>query len=450
MTIGRIIINDYKKRFGETQEEHNNFARELKTITLRELKHLNTNQIDMYNMDEEKHNYRAGVERERLVIFGNATMKGCGDGIILAEPLKINGIENDFTRFLSQKGTGVLIVSENGIQLAEWFEETYELNILFDLFKKYNQEALNIYTFIMKELERLVFYPKTFENSWKLTKNKAKLTNTFTDAIKASQERQLNDDVRKVTQWEADLNNYRRSIKSISDNLIQKRRQIDSERESIKNVGQGLIKDLDLIIANPKVEDLQIENNKFIIYTVPLNIHSDKGKVYYGGKYRIELDPNNSDVAFFGDNPRKGLWTEKDPHPHVNGNTGEPCLGNMASTVAELCSQMQIYALVIMCIDYLESANTADSAGKNVIHWDEIDTKGKVTKKEKTTAICEYCDNEVDITDLHTVYEELVEDEDEDGNGNGDYHLEGEGQVCTDCRDDNYHYNEDFEAYIRD
>ena len=47
-------------------------------------------------------------------------------------------------------------------------------------------------------------------------------------------------------------------------------------------------------------------------------------------------------------------------------------LGNVSTTIAELCSAKEIYPLFLVCLEYLQSVNTDDSAGRKVYNWEEI------------------------------------------------------------------------------
>ena len=74
--------------------------------------------------------------------------------------------------------------------LAEWSEELYELNILFDLFPKEDEtntvnrnNQLKIFEFIIKEFNRLVWKVKKLENSWIYTSNKDKLLESLNKNI---------------------------------------------------------------------------------------------------------------------------------------------------------------------------------------------------------------------------------------------------------------------------
>ena len=165
-------------------------------------------------------------------------------------------------------------------------------------------------------------------------------------------------------------------------------RELNSEEADEEDLIDNLRNDLDLIIKHDKVKDIIVEKNLFTVFTNPLYIYSDRGRKYYGGNFTIKININNTSIKFNSDNKRQSYWTNNDPHPHVNGADGSACLGNVASTIAELCSQVQLYPLVLICIDFLESANTEDSAGKNIRNWQEVDNDNNPIKVEQEY----YCD----------------------------------------------------------
>lgn len=181
----------------------------------------------------------------------------------------------------------------------------------------------------------------------------------------------------------------------------------------------AFIKGLDAVAEHPKVAKLEVEDTNVVIGINDVHTFARvKGaeRRFYLGNMEIKINIANTDVKFFNmNNPRNGFWTGRDPHPHVNGSDGRACLGNVGTTIAELCSQMEIYALFLVCLDFLENANTDDPAGKKVVNWDECDEQGNPIAQAGTY------------------------DEDED---------EEEGQYCPRC--DGYHDEDEFhEVLIR-
>ncbi len=157
-----------------------------------------------------------------------------------------------------------------------------------------------------------------------------------------------------------------------------------------------------------------------------------------------------SEVLFDSDCKHSSYWSTQDPHPHVDGLSKKACLGNIESTVAELCSQMQLYALAMILIDFLESANVSDAAGKCVVSWPEIDKNGNpICHNDNNKPIycddddhdCDCCCETYHIGDLCEVYEEVQME-------NNIFQPVWLRHVCEDCRDDNYHWCDEFEIYL--
>jgi len=445
MSISTIKVLDYEGRFGTTSESNSRMMGKIKTSVEVLLPDASLTNLDIYKVNAKRHSFleETRINKKRVIMAVYGTRNKTSDTLELEAPETIYGIENQFTTFLPPAEEGLVFLSEHGIPLAQWNEKYYSLDILFNLFADDSEEHLKIFDHIMQEFNKLVFIPLTYANSWVHTKNKEALTASFSDALRKAKEQDLENDKRRATQLETEIRTYMRSIKNYSDEAIICRKRVEEGMKGIEALSENLIRDLDLIVAHEKVTDLRIEDGKFIVSTVPLIITSDKGNRYYGGKYRIELDPQRTDVHFFGDNPRQSYWTSRDPHPHVDGENGHACLGNTSGMIAELCSQMQIYALTLICIDFLESANTTDVAGAKVVNWDRVDEDGNVIEAECPIRVelqtCDHCDE--DVEELFDVYEGYDNEEDE---------LVDHSFVCADCREEHYHYDEEAEAYLRD
>jgi hypothetical protein len=210
-------------------------------------------------------------------------------------------------------------------------------------------------------------------------------------------------------------------------------------------VTDKLVKEMQNIADHPRVTDLRIEN-EFITVTIPDIVATDKkDRSFYIGTFQVKINTSNSEVRFFGDNPRRSHWSKQDPHPHVNGGNGSACLGNVSSTIAELCSQNEMYALVMTCIDFLENANIDDSAGKHVTNWDRMNADGsrpepRVADTATEAPIhddqcrCGRCNTVLDDDDeQYTVFTTYT----------GDGNVGGEQTWCDDCRGNYASYDED-------
>lgn len=423
MSISNVMLSEHKKK-ADQFSSYKTFLEQLITQTL---VNAELDSVEIFNMNGIDSNIRTGTKK-RLVILVNHP----------------------------QENPDSITIKREGMVIAEYIQrgnDVQQLNIPSDLLGAFIHDNTDTFKFILNELNRLVYLQAQYDYSWKLTSKKDELTKQFTDAIKSSQERYIRDDKRKMDQFEEDIRYHTYELKVKFDNRNRLRGNIETARAKLDAVDAKLIKDLDNIINNPKVADLYIKDGLFIVHTAPIYAYHDvTGDRYYIGNMRIEMNPNNTEVRFYGDNPRKSYWTENDPHPHVDGARGSACLGNVSATIAELCSQMELYALTMVCIDFLESVNTSDPAGKNINNWDKVDEEGTIIVKggsdeawDEEGWTCENCDErQSENDDTRSVYQSYTGDAD----GHGEW---GEERyVCENCCNDEYTWNEGLDAYIRD
>lgn len=447
--IGSIEVIQYRKPLGGSASAHRDFSNLITSTLNHELHSINIRKIDTYNLDHEQHNFGAGT-RDRLVIYGNATYANVSVNTELETGAVINELGTTHTKFLGTTGIegNVLINSKEGMTLAEYSPQNNELNILFDVFNEYTPVNCTIFTYIIQEFERLVWYPKTLENSWIHTSNKDALTERFTQRLKQQATQNLENDKYRLRENEERIEERKRQIKQDWTNVLRLRRSIETETATLDNVGSKFINELDLISKHPKITDLHIIEGIFHIWTTDIYCYADTGKRYYIGKCKFTINMENTDVKFFNlNNTRQGFWTRNDPHPHVDGAGGHACLGSVASTIAELCAMNEAYALAMMCIDFLENANTSDPAGARIRSWDEVDEEGNIvsTQADENTWTCDYCDDQFsedhEGTHVYASY---------NGGNDGNGTWGAEQYVCQDCRDEYYTYQEEIDEVVAD
>ncbi|NIT13201.1 MAG: hypothetical protein GTN99_02855 [Candidatus Dadabacteria bacterium] len=89
-----------------------------------------------------------------------------------------------------------------------------------------------------------------------------------------------------------------------------------------------------------------------------------------GGPYYIQINLQTKTIRFYPTEKAllfTGLWTGS-VHPHVSGS-GEACWGNAVEPIAELQSQHEYPFLVDFLLDYLQSVNVRDPAGREYYKW---------------------------------------------------------------------------------
>jgi ribosomal protein S20 len=270
------------------------------------------------------------------------------------------------------------------IPLIQYLPDLNRIDFLYDVCEYKSEDEIALMKKLILGLletvagskEAFIEAVKSFQEYEFGLKRKA-LVGTLTDNEKRNNENRrhrLENNTVRLGQIRAEVRNLIVSIEtdtklvnSASDIITELEKKIDSE--------------FDIIKANQKVASISVDERGLLnIFTNTLysNVmcNDNKTRRYLFGKFRINVNIGNGGVHFFNinrENTRRGLWTANDPHPHVNGADGTGCLGNCAPLIADCIDTYQWGALADILINYLESVNTSDSAGRKVYRWQEVD-----------------------------------------------------------------------------
>lgn len=239
--------------------------------------------------------------------------------------------------------------------------------------------------------------------------------------------------VKKFDTRKRDIESIKREIERHEEAIREHREYLTEEYKKVKKYSNRLtvlentnIKDayqneLRNLAEHPMFENMTIKERGVEFITKYIDIYDpiNKGVVYFGNKYRIVLDMNNSRIEIHGlDEERcnRSYWSENDPHPHVSGNSGYACLGSLTDTIAQLCSENELYALFVVIVNFLETFNIDDYAGKHIKNW-EVKEGGAHPYAPKQCPICEeeieepvICQNcGIEYCEAHEVWNEYRE-----------------------------------------
>lgn len=449
----RVSFSSYPRIFNHSISEHQWLNDVLTGILQEHLSTFRCNTIDIYNLSKPYHTHNAGIPNDRFVIYFNGTFNEASHTpLSFDENVVLYNKEIPTKKLLKPNGNGLILYSPEGHAVAEFFESKWEMNILFDIFanKEFVDNGIDIFRNIIIQFFECYVDKLTKECSWLHTSNKEKLSNIFSTRLSSNIEQNIQRDKRDIDNYRDDIMNLKRQLKQRFDALLLKMKAVGASETYISDSLKNLFGDLDIIAQHEKVVDIIIDQEYIIIKTIPLKIYADNGGIYQAGAFNISINMFTSQIKFSSDVGHAGFWTDHDPHPHVNARDGYGCLGNIDSTVAELCSQMQLYPLFLILIDYLETANTEDPAGKYVKHYPLIDGsnlddyKEEEAEEETESSSCDYCGNDFDTNDGMIVYDELSRD------ANGNLIYIGEMFVCPDCYNEFYTYYESLGQAIND
>jgi phosphatidate phosphatase PAH1 len=222
-------------------------------------------------------------------------------------------------------------------------------------------------------------------DSWKRAKDKTHIINKTRDMIRNQHNQRVSQARDQANNSQEKIETYRRELTSHHRKLADAMKLIEDSEGAFDEKANKLIADMELLAQFDRVTDLRVEGEWIHIHTDRIIITDpESGNQYIGGEFIIKVRMQDSKVTFHSANGsgHRGYWTSNDPHPHVNGSDGVACLGSVSSTIAELCSQEQIYALGIVLISFLEAVNVNDSAGRKVENWRRYHGEGTDTSTE--------------------------------------------------------------------
>ena len=189
---------------------------------------------------------------------------------------------------------------------------------------------------------------------------------------------------RQLIKAKQDMENARQQVRNLVLSIKVQEDMLNRNGDSIVELQNMLNKELAVMSSNKKVKKVDIdEDGNIIVFTD--TIYSNvigKDKVvrrYRFGEYKIVISANNGDIKFYNQNKsdrHNSVWSDKDNHPHVDQD-GRGCLGNASSLIMDCVDRYQWGVLVDVLINYLESVNVDDSAGKNYYRWEQVDAEGK-------------------------------------------------------------------------
>lgn len=310
-------------------------------------------------------------------------------------------------------GAGVAISSPEGDIIAEYFPEYNTLMTLFDAchFSSDYRETEQVLGALLEEFVN-VYYERP--DGIKYTKEQLeerrakaraeaqqKAIVSMLDKMTESKIKGIKDNIRRNDET---LVQYKAEVIRMSKEKTHLESQLTSLSANSEETRAKIMDEFNKILDIKGIVKFEIDSDKLAFYTdtiyMPVN-----GARYLAGKYKILVNPNNSEVRFQNltpENMRRSYWGEKCMHPHIS-DSGNACLGNASEILMQLIIQNEWSGLAMMLIAYLESVNLNDGAGRFYVNWDRVDADGKIvakginTNNPRETVTCHKCGKDIDI-----------------------------------------------------
>ena len=236
-----------------------------------------------------------------------------------------------------------------------------------------------------------VFCFKEFEQNNNENQIQEKNKKIFGETLKSFYNKKKNELISDIDYYKRELQSYTEKLKAYNKKI----KLLNEDLEAIENKTLN-----DILLDNVYVDEVKNDGSIVHILTKDLFIthfdkqrynelidkkhwvssdlkydnrkkmESDKEYKFYLGKFDIKINLNDMDVKFFNlNNKRRSYWGKNCNAPHVDGD-GNACLGDLSELMGYAISNNDLYLLIDLCIQYLQSVNLLDSAGKYVISWD--------------------------------------------------------------------------------
>lgn len=219
-----------------------------------------------------------------------------------------------------------------------------------------------------------------------------KKTKAFIERILAKERGNKQERERQLIKAKQDMENARKLIRSAVLNIKMQEDMLNTNGDSIAKLQDMLNKELAVMRSNKNIKKIDInDNGDILIYTNTIysNVKGRDNVIrrYRFGEYLVQVGASTGTVKFTNMNKedmRKSYWNSgrsEAPHPHISEN-GNACLGNASTLIMDCVDRYQWGVLADVLINYLESVNIEDSAGKHYWKWEQVDADGKRLPKQ--------------------------------------------------------------------
>lgn len=164
-------------------------------------------------------------------------------------------------------------------------------------------------------------------------------------------------------------------VEALQEQLVRKiREQVGLQRKlaQMENCRGEAVevygKEFDKLLETPKIRDVRVRDGVIQVFTDTLFCVDPRSKKKHEiGHFRIEFSSNGS-VRWYNLARQVNGYENRMQAPHVFSN-GNACLGNAAEIIPELAANYEFAALAMVCIQFVESVNTDDAAGRHINLW---------------------------------------------------------------------------------
>lgn len=178
----------------------------------------------------------------------------------------------------------------------------------------------------------------------------------------------------------------------ISEQMVLRNRNTIEKTQMKK-----MIDEIDKIKDHNLVKNIKIKNGTLEIYTKFLYfVEPESERRFSLGEMKFTIMLNHSkecceDILIENLTTRRNGYDDDMHAPHVFPG-GEACFGNTENQIIGFISEEEYYAAFITLLNFCQTVNIEDAAGKYFESWDEVDEEGNVINEgHNNVLVCEDC-----------------------------------------------------------
>lgn len=203
----------------------------------------------------------------------------------------------------------------------------------------------------------------------KMEENRAATRVSYMNLCRSRSEKAIADAQRTIASVERTVAEYEREIVAKVRQLRALQQQLPALQAALGTADEKYGREFDKLLAHPKVVEMEIQGNMLKVLTEVLYCTDPGTKLLHEiGAFRIEINTESGSVHWFNLTRRVHGMENNMQAPHVF-NRGHACLGNTSETFPTLIAAHEYAAVTAIAIQFVESVNTNDGAGRHIAKW---------------------------------------------------------------------------------
>ena len=237
------------------------------------------------------------------------------------------------------------LVNGNSLYIYNHFSNTSEGNV--EIFSRVLHEAKILY------------------NRYNAMSPNERKMRSFINIISKTEQKEINNLEHDIYVKEDKLSKLRKELISLDREVASKQTMFINMKNTSKSM--SFYEDQwKSIFKNKLIRDIEISGSRVIVSTSLITCTEPKSKIKYEiGEFKIQLDLGSGKVKFFNMTRSVNGFDQYQQAPHVF-HDGNPCLGNVKTTLTQLISKYDLITAIDVCIAFLSTCNVDDGAGRHV------------------------------------------------------------------------------------